>query len=439
MRAIALTAALAALLLAPAGAAAAGAWGPAETVSRAGGVPGRTRGMDRPRAAIDARGTAVLAWTGPGRSAREGAFGARRVSARGFGVPFGMRVQDRLVEMATVQASAAGDFPIAWRRFLVSNHRVESTTVRRSGARTGGPISLSGPGSSAYEPEFAAVAAGTLPAAPVLTWSRRETGRAQLARAVGGRLLAGRNVRVPGAIGARYVQRPDGRLVAAAVPDENGSVVAVDADAADAFGTPVVVAAGPGPFREADIAVAPDGAVAVAWREYDGATYRARVALRPAGAAAFGAPVTLSGAGERALGPRVDITSDGTVRVAWLSGAPGDDRAKPTLGPLVLATVGGATQTVTPSGGGARSFDIGADGRGGQTLAWQRRQPGRGPGAIFARAVTPGGALGRAQRLTFGAERGVSLDLAVGPRGDAVAAWTNAAGTRLRAAYRPAG
>ena len=294
-------------------------------------------------------------------------------------------------------------------------------------------ISLSGPGSSAFGHAFTAVAPGMFAPDPVLTWWRRETDRAQLARAVGGRLLASRNATIRNAPGAAYAQRRDGRLIAAST--EERRVLLHDAGADDDFGPPVTLVAGRGPFRDADVAVNAAGTIAVAWREFDGRTYRARAAVLAAGARAFVGPETISQEDERAASVQVAVTAEGAVAVAYLATAPGDDR-RGRDGRLRVATLGTAPRTLTAGEQTAAAFALESDARSDVTVAWEREERGLG-GAIFARTFNPLGRLGARHKLTRTGEDGYGLDLAVGPRGDALAAWITGDGGRLRAVRRP--
>ncbi|MCP9488796.1 MAG: hypothetical protein MSC31_02835 [Solirubrobacteraceae bacterium MAG38_C4-C5] len=385
-----------------------------------------------PSAAIGADGMTVVAWTG--RSAGgAGAYGARRTAARGFGEPFGLRKQRASVDDAAVQISADGDAIIAYRRLVERNHRIESRTVRRSGSRTPA-VTLSGPGSSAYDPTFPPVAAGTLPPDPVLTWWRREPDRVQVSQAVGGRLFVSRNHTVAGGQRAEYAQLPDGTLLAASATS-TAALLAARLPGGD-FGEAVTIASGPGPFKIADVAVGPDGAVAVAWREFDGSTYRLRAAVAPPGGG-FAQSQTLSSADERAVTAQVAITADGAVRVAYLAARPGNDNAT-SSGRLKLVTLGDEDPPAVVTAGSqtARNFELASDGRGGLTVAWHGTEGGFSSGAVFASAVTPSGRLGVRHLLTAPGETGYGLTLAAGPRGDALVAWV-VGDERMRAAYRP--
>lgn len=425
MRQLITPAAILTALLVPATAPAAKPWGAAETVSRAPGLPS---------VAIGPSGRAVVAWT-----ANNAAYGSRRTSSRGFGEPFALFKQRRAVSDATVAFDASGNALFGFRRLLERNHRIASSTLRPDGRRVG-TISLSGPGSSAYDPAFAAPAAGTLAARPTLIWSRRNNPaglpptRVQLARAVNGRLLASENDTIASAFDARYAQASDGTVVGATTT-RNSIVVAVRAPGFT-FARTQTLDAGVGRFREPDVSVGADGTVAVVWRHFTGSTYRLFASvLAPGGT--FSAPVAVSATGERAIKPRVVVTSRGAVRIAYLSTPPGNDRGS-QAGRLRLVSLDGPGATVTAGSQRAIEFGFNGDGRGGVTLAWTRRTGNSFGGAIYARAVTSSGRLGTRQRLTRRGETARGIDLAVGARGDAVVAWRTADLRRVRAARRPA-
>lgn len=423
MRHVISTAAILITVLVPSAAHAAKPWGSPETVSRAPGTP---------VAAIGPDGRAVLAW-----SAKNTAYGARRSSSRGFGEPFALYKQRSAVGFNTVTFDADGNALFAFRRFVERNHRILGATLRPGGSRTSA-ISLSGPGSSAYEPTFATPPGGTYADDPTLTWWRRNNPaglpptRVQLARAANGRLLASENDSLPSSFDARYAQLPDGVLLGATTT--RSSVVVVARAAGGSFSAPQTLDSGDGPFRDADISVGVDGTVAVAWLRFDGSTYRMFVAVRRPGRA-FEPAVAVSGVDERAVAPRVVVTSRGSVRAAYLASPPGNRGS--AAGRLRLVTVGGAGAAVTAGAQRAIEFDVAADARGGVTLAWTRRDGRSFGGAVYARAVTPSGRLGSRQQLTGRGEDARGIDLAVGAAGDGVVAWQTADGRLLRAARRP--
>ncbi len=418
---VAAAAVAAGCLAIPASSPAAKPWGSVETVSH---VPGR------PVAAIGPTGRAVLAW-----SANNAAYGARRTPTRGFGEPFGLYKQDHAVGFATVAFDADGSALFAFRRYVEGNHRVLGATLRPSGSRTRA-ISLSGPGSSAYDPTFATPPSGTLADHPTLLWWRRDAFppmRVQLADSIGGRLLVSSNATLPDSSQSRYAQAADGTVLAATA--SSGRVTVAARAPGAAFTTPAVLSDGAGTVRDADVSIGGNGTIAVSWRRFVAGTYRLFVSvLHPGGV--FSAPLALSSSAERAVAPRVVVTSNSIVRVAYLATAPGDDRGS-RAGRLRLATVTSVRRTVTAGSQTAREFAIAADGRGGVTLLWQRREHGRSGGAVLTRAVTPAGSLGHRQVLTRPGEDARGISLAVAAHGDALAAWQTDDFRRLRAVRRP--
>lgn len=177
----------------------------------------------------------------------------------------------------------------------------------------------------------------------------------------------------------------------------------------------------------------------MAWIEIGPVDRRtAHVSVRPPGGT-FTTPVQISEPDERPIDLDVVITTDGPVRLAYLA-AGYDDISN--IGPVRLVTVDGERETLTPEGLDAVDLAIAADGRGGTTVAWQRRgaPPFYGQrNAIFARAITPSGEVGKRWKLTRTGEDGDDLTLAVGPDGSALVAWTageSRLGDRLRAIRR---
>jgi hypothetical protein len=421
-RALCTATVFASLLIAPAASHAAKPWGAAETVSRAPGAPAVALGLD---------GRGAIGW-----GAKHAMYGARRSATRGFGQPFSLYREQIADADPAVALDRDGNALFAFRRLLESNHRILAATLRPSGSRTSA-FSLSGPGSSANNPAFATPPAGTLSELPTLAWWRREgppggePNRVQFARSVGGRLLAADNDTLPGAAQASYAELPDGSVVAATTA--LGVPVIATRPPGGVLSAPQPVSSNTRSFWGADVATGPDGTVAVAWRDSDGGINRIFVAVRRPGATAFDAPVLLSVARDRAQDPSVVVTLGGVVRVAYL--AVGITGTPSGGGRLLLATPGEPKRTVTPAGQLASDFDIAADGRGGVTLAWTRREPGHGGGAAFARAARPDGVLGSIKTLTAPGERALDLDLAAGVSGEALVAWQS--GSRVRAAYRP--
>jgi hypothetical protein len=113
----------------------------------------------------------------------------------------------------------------------------------------------------------------------------------------------------------------DGSVIVAYRTKESPSAyslrVAVLPPARMTFDAPVAVES-PAAVDSIDVATGPGGAAAIGYRQLVGGKYRARVAVRPAGAAAFepGQPMTTAGELDD-FTPQVAFDADGTVVAAW--------------------------------------------------------------------------------------------------------------------------
>lgn len=427
-RSLTLAASIGALLtLAPA-AKGAGAWGTVETVSR---LPGPAS------AAIDDRGYIVLAWS-RGVEVTRRVYGARRTPTRGFGDPFGLHTAGEARTWRSVTFDSQRNAIVAWHRQADLGSRVEnrteSRTVRPNGARTDTTVVADIVGA---EPHFAAVAPGTLAAHPVLGWGVLD--RVDLARARDGRLTDAQREEVIdgddyGFEEARFALTSDETVVAALY---DGPLFVTERPPGGSFGPRQQISQSGQFAADPRLAIGPDGTIAAVW---EGPTAEGRsvfASARPPDGQ-FSPPMRVSAPDERPLDFDVVVTTDGIVRVAYLAARYDDIRP---IGPVRLATLAGERETLTPTGLDAADLRIAADGRGGTTVAWQRSgygSPGQG-NAIFARAITPSGRVGKRSKLTRTGEDGTDLELAVAPDGSALVAWTSGEGLlgdRLRAVRR---
>ncbi len=141
-----------------------------------------------------------------------------------------------------------------------------------------------------------------------------------------------------------------------------------------------------------EIAVGNGGAVAVTYRKII-TRYRARVAVRPAGAAAFDPPQTVSDGDQAAVSVRVAFDADGSVVAAWANGTAAQYAVR-----AAAATAFAAPVTL---GDGAYSIELVPTPQGGTAAAWA------GNGVIHAAIQAPGAAFGAAgnRRLVHHADR----------------------------------
>jgi hypothetical protein len=174
----------------------------------------------------------------------------------------------------------------------------------------------------------------------------------------------------------------DGSVIAAYRTKESASSyslrVAVASAATGTFGEPVTLES-PAATDSIDVATGPGGAAAIAYRQLVG-KYRARVAVRPAGASAFEPGQPMTAIGEQAdYTPQVAFDADGSLIAAW--GNP--DGALYALRPVGASAFGAGA----PLGSGsAYSVDLEPTPQGGVAAALS------GGGVVRAALQAPGGA-----------------------------------------------
>jgi hypothetical protein len=268
---------------------------------------------------------------------------------------------------------------------------------------------------------------------------------------------------------------PDGSTIVAyrtkEAPNSYTLRVATAAPGSSSFGEPAAIETGAA-TDSIDVATGPGGAAAVAYRKLAG-KYRARVAVRPAGAGAFEPGQALGTAGELDdFTPRVAFDADGTLVAAWGNPAgglyalraPGQSTFAPASplgsgpaynvdleptpgGTAVVGVAGGGTMRVASQSGPGSAFgDLVPVGP-----SFQSQLPGRvavtttptgTTTAVFADPTT-----GEVHAVDVGGEdkvigyggRDTETSVEVASAGDrTVAAWTNAGGA-IAVATRSAG
>lgn len=383
-------------------------------------------------AAIDDRGYAVLVWS-RGETITRRVYGARRTPTRGFGEPFAIDTAERARVPTAVEFDAQRNAIIGYWIRVPGEDRFQSRTVRPSGARTEArTVDEAGP--------FVATPSGTYRSQPVLASLSREANdfTVGISRAIDGLPAEGVREVFPTnegdrINGTRFAATGDETLLA--VYNKSGLFIN-ERPPGGPFGPGQRVSVSNSSAGDPQVAVGRDGRVALAWTEFvEGGGRAAFASVRPAGGE-FGAPVQVSAPGENPVDVDVVVTSEGVVRIAYLAARP-----EFSTGPLRLVTLGGPTETLTAPGTDAIDVELAADGRGGTTVAWQRGNPGDDNlrNAIFARAITPGGRVGKRRQLTRPGEKGGDLTLAVGADGSALVAWTageDLFGDRFRAVRR---
>lgn len=180
-----------------------------------------------------------------------------------------------------------------------------------------------------------------------------------------------------GANGVAVAVAPDGAITVA-YRTKNGSTYGVDVASAPAggtFGVPVTVDSGTSGIDSPDVEVGAGGLTAVTYRKII-SRYRARVAVRLAGAAAFEAPQTVSSGDPAVIRTRVALGSDGSVVAVWADGAAAQY--------AVRAAAGAAFGAPTTLGENAYAVNLVSTPQGGTAAAWA------GNGTIQAAVQAPG-------------------------------------------------
>ena len=319
---LAAVAGMAALLLAPAAARAAGPWGAP--------VPLSGYGIDAtaPQVAMNDGGAAVIAWAA-GNGSRSRLQVATRPAGGVIGSPGTLSRADATAYGSDVAIAASGAAIVVWGSERGSRSRVMAAW-RPAGA-TGflTPVALSAPAERDVFPRVALNDAGEA----IVTWGQFN-GSKFVVQAAFGRPGAAFTapVGISGplkelAAAVKYVD-PKASIDAAGnaiVVWENskgvrGFVEGALRPAAGRFGAPTRLSAGNASF-DPDLAMNARGEAVVAWYSLaaDGWSARVRGAIRPPGGA-FGPAADLSGPESAIYGPTVAIGDSGDALVAWTPG-----------------------------------------------------------------------------------------------------------------------
>lgn len=176
----------------------------------------------------------------------------------------------------------------------------------------------------------------------------------------------------------------------------------------------------------AQVVVSPDGTAVAIWTRFDGTNWIVQAATRPASTGGWQAPLSLSATGRDASGARVAVGPDGNVMAIWSR----FDGAKHVIQSSVLPAASGTW--TTPQDVSAGDEDAinprVALGLGGSAIATWIRSPGPSARVRAAARSQIGGAWHVPQDVS-GAGEIWRTELAVAPRGDAVALWTRGGGS----------
>ena len=226
----------------------------------------------------------------------------------------------------------------------------------------------------------------------------------------------------PGAGATAVAVAPDGALTLAyrTKVDKTYAVQVASAPAGGGFGTPVTIESGSAAVDAPDVAAGAGGAAAVTYRKIL-TRYRARVAVRPAGAPAFEAPETMPGGDQAVIRTQVAIGGDGHVVVTWVDGASASAAARAP----------GATTFAAPQklADGAFALRLVPTPQGGTAATWS------GSGSVSASVRPPAGAFGAPVSVgTYTSPIVSDPAIAVSPSGIATVAFNDPGDGAIRVA-----
>jgi hypothetical protein len=365
----------------PAPALAAPAWLPPVDLS----VPGQN--ADAPRIAVDPAGNAVAVWSRfDGTNDRVQA--ASKPVGGAWGAPVDLSAPGEDAAEPQVAIDPGGNVVAAWSRFNGANEIIQAASKPAGGA-WGAPDDLSLPGQNADEPDVALDQAGNA----LVVWQRSNGANS---------IVQVRN-------------RPAGGTW--------GAVISLSMAGEDAFG--------------AEVAVNATGDAVAAWQRFEGSDTIAQAVTMPAGAE-WGSLTSLSVVGADAYVSGTAVDPAGNVVVLWW-------RSNGTHQVIQAASkpAGGAwlaPTTLSLPGQTAYAPHVAFDQAGNAIAVWQRENDGTNF-TIQSASKPVGGSWGAPVDLSLPGQDASGAQLALSPRGDAVAVWDidGGASSIAQGASKPAG
>lgn len=193
----------------------------------------------------------------------------------------------------------------------------------------------------------------------------------------------------PGITGAAVAVAPDGAVTVAwrsRASASSYSVLAATAPPGGTFGPAQTVDSGTGGMDSVDVAAGPGGALAVVYRKLS-PKYRTYASVRPLGASTFEEPQKLAAADAADTSPHVAVGKDGTIYAAWANPLGAGFAMRP-----VGATAFGAQAQLDAEGSFA--LDLVPTPQGGAAATWAVAR------AVRAAVAPAGGAFGAPAQVT---------------------------------------
>lgn len=275
-----------------------------------------------PQVAFDADGTAIAVWNrfdGTSyvvQSSRSTDGGVSWTS------PATLSVSGGDAYGAQVAVDSDGTAVVAWYRTNGSNFIVQSSRSLDGGVNWSAPVDLSQAGQEAYEPFIDADAAGNT----VVVW-RRSDGSDYIAQATassdgGATWSTPANLSAPGysAESPRLSANADGQIVVVWYRNVDGNYRVQTSSSVDGgvtWSTAVNLSASGRDGAEPQVDVDPAGNAIVVWRRNDGSFNRIQASRSTDGGASWSAPEDVSPAGTNGILPDVDVDPAGNAYVVW--------------------------------------------------------------------------------------------------------------------------
>jgi PKD domain len=322
-----------------------------------------------------------------------------------------------------VAVDPEGDSTAVWERSDGSNEIVQAST-RRAGGTWSAPVDLSEEGLDSYEPQVAVDAAGDV----TVVWNAGPDSSHRVVQAStrrpGGAWSAPVDLseEVGNADWPRIAVDPDGDATAVWESFEGGNSV-VQASTRPAGGTwsaPVSLSAGGQEAREPEVAMDPEGAATAVWRyEYESAHFVIQGSTSSPGGA-WSVPADLSEEAGSASEPSVAVDSSGGATAVW---------RRPTGIYNVVESstrpAGGSWSSpveLSEAGQNASYADIAVAPGGNATAVWCRFD---GIDSIAQSSSRPvDGSWSEPVDLSEAGQSAYETEIAVGPGGSAIAAWS---------------
>lgn len=351
---------------------------------------------------------------------------------------------------AQVAVDPRGNAVVVWEQSN-GNNIIVQVAVRAAGGTWQAPVNLSAPGRDASDPQVAVDAQGNA----VAVWRRRDNADNAIVqgsvRAAGGSWQAPVNLSAAGhtAVSPQVAVDPQGNAVAVWHRFKSERVLVVQCAVRAVGGSwqaPVELSAS-GQERSVvpQVAVGANGDAVAVWKYVGASSIIVKGAARPAGGP-WQAPVDIAAAGAAGplaieVFPQVAVDAEGNAVAVW-----DHPTGSTSIVRGAVRAAGGAWQTpvtLSAAGQNAETADIAVDPRGNAVAVWGRSI---GTTSMVQGAVRAAGATWQAPiNLSTASQNAVIPRVAVDPQGNAVAVWsidrfsTRASSSIVQGAMRPAG